>query len=304
MRIRSVFFLGAVGIISLIGNGHAQDLPFPENPDILMNNFRVSYSDMNLDEYEQVLHSDFRFIFQPSDIDVLGLPSDHIDREVELIIAANTFLGLVEPVVAQINFDIFDPETTWEPSTHPDFPPPAVSCFYNISLTAVRPTHTTVIVEGLSEFFAIARDSVIEGGSVLEYWELLGHRDLTGMTAHATETTTWGQFKWLYHDDTVAVSDDFDVPAPVKLESLHPNPFNPRITASFTVEKPQNVRVSVHDLAGHRVALLTDQFYGTGTHLTSWQGLNTRGKPVASGAYVVRLEAASHVETQKIMLAR
>lgn len=304
MSNRTVFLLGAVWTFFLVGTGHGQDLPFPETADILMNNFRVSYNDMNLDEYDRVLHSDFRFIFQPFDVDYLGLPSDHVARDEELIIAANTFLGLVEPVVAEINFDIFSPQTDWEPSTHPDFPPPAVGCVYVVSMTAIRPTHTTLIVEGLAEFFAIARDSVIEGGSAVEYWELLGHRDLTGMAAHATETTTWGQFKWLYRGNTVAVSDDFYFPAPVNFESLFPNPFNPHITASFTVPKPQNVRVSVYDLTGRQVALLTDRSYGTGTHTTFWLGRNARGQTVASGTYVVRLETAHHVETRKIILAR
>jgi hypothetical protein len=304
MRLRTVFLLGAVWAFSLISTGHAQDLPFPETADILMNNFLHSYGEMNLEEYNRVLHPDFRFIFQPFDVEDLGLPTDYIDQDDELIIANNMFQGLVEPVIAQIHFNIFNPAGVWEPSAHPDFPPPAMSRIYLIDMAVFRPTHTTILIEGYAEFFAVARDSVIEGGSVVPYWELLGHRDLTGMAQQATENTTWGQFKWLYRGDTVPVIDNLPDLVSARLTSLHPNPFNPNLAISFTVNLSQYVCISVHDLAGHHVVKLEDRLFSSGTHMTGWDGRNTRGQAVASGIYIVRLEAADHLETRKIILAR
>ena len=84
----------------------------------------------------------------------------------------------------------------------------------------------------------------------------------------------------------------------------HPNPFNPQTAISFSVDRPQRVSINVFDMTGRRVAVVTDQVYGTGSHSADWNGKDSSDRAVSSGTYLVRMETADRVESQKIMLVR
>lgn len=84
----------------------------------------------------------------------------------------------------------------------------------------------------------------------------------------------------------------------------YPNPFNPQTSITFHLERPRPVRISVHSLSGEQVVVLADRQYGPGTHAVIWNGRGGLGRAVASGTYLVRLEADKTVEMQKIMLVR
>jgi hypothetical protein len=152
---------------------------FPDTEDVLMANFREAYSKMDLDGYRDVLHPDFRFMFQQLDIEHLGLPSDHWTREEELLSANKMFNGLGPTPISKINIDVMDPQTPWQDtgSGHPDFPD-SRRRVYAISMEITRPGDTTLMVTGLQEFFAVSRDSVVSGATV-PYWELYGQIDRT-----------------------------------------------------------------------------------------------------------------------------
>ena len=97
---------------------------------------------------------------------------------------------------------------------------------------------------------------------------------------------------------------DGEVPATTALGRNMPNPFNPRTTISFAVSRPQRVRISVYDLTGRQVATLADTPYGAGYYSVVWDGMDAVGRAVASGTYVVRMEADDLQETLKVQLVR
>lgn len=41
-----------------------------------------------------------------------------------------------------------------------------------------------------------------------------------------------------------------------------------------------------------------------GSYTATWDGLDDRGEPAASGTYLIRMEAGGFVETRKIVLVR
>ncbi len=91
--------------------------------------------------------------------------------------------------------------------------------------------------------------------------------------------------------------------APLARLDVWPNPFNPRVTIRFSLEEPAEVRISVHDLSGRLVALLSDGSMMAGEHDFVWDGRNIEGRPVSSGVYLARLEADGMVrETTKLTL--
>jgi len=102
-------------------------------------------------------------------------------------------------------------------------------------------------------------------------------------------------------------SEKFDfseVPLQTRLNSVHPNPFNPKTTICFAVDHRQRVQVEIFDLTGRRVAVIADEVFNRGTHETSWLGCDDSGKEVASGTYFLRMTSEANTESRKVMLVR
>ena len=87
-------------------------------------------------------------------------------------------------------------------------------------------------------------------------------------------------------------------------ERISPNPFNPRTTISYRVERPGSVRLTVHDLRGRMVRSLVSASLPAGAHTVGWDGTDASGRSVPSGQYLLRLEAGGAVDGAKIMLAK
>jgi hypothetical protein len=117
--------------------------------------------------------------------------------------------------------------------------------------------------------------------------------------AHGTQGL---QLAWRACPVTVAVPPE--TPAATPRLAVAPNPFNPRTTITFSIVRAGEVAVSVHDLAGRRVARLVDGWRAEGTHAVGWNGRDEDGGGVPSGAYLVRLRTADGVRSVKMMLVR
>jgi hypothetical protein len=73
----------------------------------------------------------------------------------------------------------------------------------------------------------------------------------------------------------------------------YPNPFNPETRIEFSLERPGNVKITVFDLAGRKIATLHDRELGVGEHFVNWNGRTDGGVAVASGRYNYVMETAS-----------
>jgi len=89
-----------------------------------------------------------------------------------------------------------------------------------------------------------------------------------------------------------------------RLLGTHPNPFNPRTTVSFSVERPQQVKIMVFDIAGRLVSVLADHLHEAGYFTVNWNGKNSSGQDVSSGIYFLRMETETASEVQKLTLVR
>jgi outer membrane protein assembly factor BamB len=81
--------------------------------------------------------------------------------------------------------------------------------------------------------------------------------------------------------------------------SAFPNPFNPNATISFRLPYAQRVTLTLHNVLGRQVQLLTDQIYQGGEH-----SLVLDGRVLPSGIYFARLQAGSYSQTQKLVLLK
>lgn len=93
-------------------------------------------------------------------------------------------------------------------------------------------------------------------------------------------------------------------PAPALVVSASPNPFNPRTTIRFELDRPGRALLAIHDLSGRLVRTLLAADLPAGAQATTWDGLDASGRSVGSGRYLARLEAGGRVATTGLVLLR
>ncbi|MCB1183786.1 hypothetical protein KDM41_10160 [bacterium] len=107
-----------------------------------------------------------------------------------------------------------------------------------------------------------------------------------------------------------AVLDWFDTPAAAPLPgsdsrfALAPNPGNPRTVISWSRARAGQLRISLHDVAGRRIAVLHDG-PAPASGRTTWSGRDAAGRDVPSGIYLCRIvEADGRATVRKLTLVR
>ncbi len=105
-------------------------------------------------------------------------------------------------------------------------------------------------------------------------------------------------------------------PAPTEyaLYQNYPNPFSasggsayggrPTTTIRYALKARGNVRLEIFNLLGQLVRTLVHREQSAGMHSIVWDGTDEAARPMASGAYVVRLDAGAFVAVRKILLLR
>ena len=94
------------------------------------------------------------------------------------------------------------------------------------------------------------------------------------------------------------------IPQSFSLEQNFPNPFNPSTQIRFSLPVDADVRITVYNLLGQRVATALETSLDAGIHAATWSGQNDFGVAVATGVYFYRIEAGSFVQTKKMLLIR
>ncbi len=83
-----------------------------------------------------------------------------------------------------------------------------------------------------------------------------------------------------------------------------PNPFTPSTAIRFVVPKDGPVSLRVFDIAGRPVRVLADGFRTAGEYSVTWDGTRRNGSRLTPGVYLVRLELAGHVVTDKVIMLK
>ncbi|MCH8024090.1 MAG: Ig-like domain-containing protein [Candidatus Marinimicrobia bacterium] len=113
----------------------------------------------------------------------------------------------------------------------------------------------------------------------------------------------------LYFDDLRLIQLGIDlaaaaVPADFSLLPNYPNPFNPSTTITFTVPRRERVRLAVYDIMGRPVSTILTATIEPGRHQVVWDGRDAKGRNVATGVYIYRLETPSKSLARKMMLVK
>ena len=84
-----------------------------------------------------------------------------------------------------------------------------------------------------------------------------------------------------------------DLPSRFALEQNYPNPFNPSTTIGYELPVRASVKLSVYDMLGREVRVVSWAGQSSGHHSMMWDGMDRYNHPLPSGMYVYRLQAHS-----------
>jgi len=97
---------------------------------------------------------------------------------------------------------------------------------------------------------------------------------------------------------------DAAAPRAAGIDAVYPNPFNPRTTVSYRLDHDGPVTIEVYGVDGRRVRLLLSDVEGAGAFTVTWDGRDDAGRPVASGAWFVRMHSGQVNDTRKVTLMK
>ncbi len=155
---------------------------------------------------------------------------------------------------------------------------------------------------GVQTIAGIAADS-FDAGGLLElgyhYWRVRAHDHLTRSSTYQSNP-----FVFELRPSTDVGEDGELLPGEFKLYQNYPNPFNPATTIGFYLAQSGEATLGIYNVLGRRVRQVSFGRIPGGEHIYVWDGMDTGGKPAASGVYLYKLETASGTHTKKMMLVR
>jgi photosystem II stability/assembly factor-like uncharacterized protein len=124
--------------------------------------------------------------------------------------------------------------------------------------------------------------------------------------AGAMRFGTYGRGIWDYQiQDATSVAELREPGSDEPLSLMnYPNPFRSATTLRFTQARSGDVDVRIYDAAGRLVNVLADGPRPAGRHEVQWNGRDARGRQVAAGVYLARLESPDGVATRRISRLR
>ncbi len=109
-----------------------------------------------------------------------------------------------------------------------------------------------------------------------------------------------------HNDDlySLAVEEGIQTPNKTAMKSIYPNPFNPSTTLAYTLDKSQNIEISVYNLKGQKVTNLYNAAQTAGNHTVTWNGNDSKGNVVSSGMYFFKLTTSNGSLVKKAALLK
>ncbi len=87
----------------------------------------------------------------------------------------------------------------------------------------------------------------------------------------------------------------------LRLEPNRPNPFGQFTTIDYQLPRAGKVSLKVYNIAGQLVRTLVDGSQASGFHVARWDGRDERGREIAAGVYVARLDACGSSAARKLI---
>ncbi len=148
--------------------------------------------------------------------------------------------------------------------------------------------------------FEVREDAVAGRTSLLSLTEVT-LRDETG-NPQSLGTISEGTFT--VGGVSVEERETMGQPDAFALSQNYPNPFNAQTVIAYVLPEEVYVKLSIYNTAGQLIRELIDTSVRAGHHKVVWDGRDSQGKALATGIYLIRLEAGAFTEIQKMALLR
>ncbi|OGJ87599.1 MAG: hypothetical protein A2268_04125 [Candidatus Raymondbacteria bacterium RifOxyA12_full_50_37] len=103
-----------------------------------------------------------------------------------------------------------------------------------------------------------------------------------------------------YSNNPVAVDVSAAIKGETYLSNAHPNPFNPSTVIRYGISKRESFcpfSITVLSADGKEVRTLVEGIMIGGNYAVKWDGADNTGNQVASGRYIIRLQAGNNIKT-------
>ena len=161
-------------------------------------------------------------------------------------------------------------------------------CTYNLSLTLL----------GLDKGHYVAQ---ISRQQLKKYHYDKDTTYLIGITEFNVDSTTNLKYQQLGYQSACLSQSSVRVGSPEAvqfiLESTYPNPFNPSTTIQYTIQRAENVRLTITDAIGQTVITLVNGWQLPGTYRVTCDG----SRLPSSGAYYCTLTAGGLTQVRKMI---
>lgn len=84
----------------------------------------------------------------------------------------------------------------------------------------------------------------------------------------------------------------------------YPNPFNPETTIQYSLPVLSYVNLTIVNISGKKVTTLKNELVKPGHHSVVWNGKDDKGRPVAGGIYLCRMQAGEYRMTIRLLLLK
>jgi len=105
-------------------------------------------------------------------------------------------------------------------------------------------------------------------------------------------------------EQNTAVDEEGSLPVSFALSQNLPNPFHTSTRIEYHLPKPSEAELQIFNLQGQLVRTLVSGKQPVGRGSAVWNGLDQRGKLVASGVYFFVLKTPAQNFTRKLVFAR
>ncbi len=99
-------------------------------------------------------------------------------------------------------------------------------------------------------------------------------------------------------------TDNQLLPQTTKLKSCYPNPFNSTVSISFQIASQSRIDLRIYDVQGRLIKRVASQDIRPGEYVHHWDGLDSHGKAMSSGIYLIQMIANDFSATKKVTLLK
>ncbi|HOD54748.1 MAG TPA: T9SS type A sorting domain-containing protein, partial [Candidatus Cloacimonadota bacterium] len=104
--------------------------------------------------------------------------------------------------------------------------------------------------------------------------------------------------------NSLSNDDPHLIPLITDISTIYPNPFNPRTSIEFSLNKSGNVSLEIYNIKGQKVRTLVNEHRNAGCYQVNWEGEDNKHKKVSSGIYFTRLLTDDKQIIKKMILIK